>query len=441
MQLFQKKHAPNQSVIIMEKIIKILLLEDNAADADLLVRQLTKAGIDFSFKIVETRKTFVEALASFSPDIILSDYSMPSFDAGSAFRILQSTGNNIPFIIVSGTIGEENAVMLIKDGVTDFASKNNLPALPQKVIRAIKEVAELQEKKEILEKLKKQTATLLIANKELIFQNEEKEKRAVELLNANKELLAFNYISSHDLQEPLRKIQTFISILLANEKNNLTEAGIKNLDKVQASATRMRRLIEDLLAFSRISVVDREYIYSDIHPILEDVKAELKDMIAEKDATIVAEGLLPVNVVVFQFRQLIYNLISNALKFSSPDRPLHITIETRIIKHSNAALRKIKSLPQKCDYWNINFKDNGLGFEGKYNELIFVMFQRLLAKEKYSGTGIGLAIVKKIVDNHNGLILADGELNKGATFEVYIPIAKNSGIMAAVPKKSVASLV
>lgn len=407
------------------KRIKIVLLEDNPADADLLVRQLTKSGMDFLIEITETRNKYIEILHKFRPDIVLSDYAMPSFDAVAAFRILQQTDNAIPFIIVSGIIGEEKAVMLLKDGITDFASKNNLSALPQKINRAIKEFSEIQEKKEILEKLKEQTSTLLIANKELVFQNDEKEKRAVELLNANKELLAFNFISSHDLQEPLRKIQTFISKIITEEKENLSSNGKKNIDRIHSSATRMRRLIDDLLAYSRVNSLDREYEFADFHPILEEVKYELKEIIIEKNATIIAHDLLPANIVVFQFRQLIQNLISNALKYSSPDRIPIITIETRIVKRSDTAIREIKSLPQNCDYWNMTVKDNGIGFDEQFNKRIFVIFQRLVTNDNYSGTGIGLAIVKKIVENHNGIVMAKGEIDKGATFEVYIPIIKN----------------
>lgn len=410
---------------IMKKNIKVLILEDNLTDADLMLRQLTKSGMSFISKVVETRKMFEETLDAFCPDIILSDYSLPAFDAVSAFRILQAKNLNIPFIIVSGTIGEENAVMLIKDGVTDFASKNNLLALHQKVIRALKEAEESLEKKEILEKLKIQTAALLIANKELIVQNEEKEMRAIELLNANKELLAFNFISSHDLQEPLRKIQTFVTIMMRDEKEKVSEAGNKHMERILSAATRMRRLIEDLLAFSRVSSAERQFEMTDLHLILEDVKSELKDTIHEKQAIIEAIGLLPANIVVFQFRQLIYNLISNSLKFSLPHIPTRIIIETRIIKHDDSKLHNLGSIPQKCDYWNMSFKDNGIGFEAEFNERIFAMFQKLHQTDKYAGTGIGLAIVKKIVDNHNGIIAAKGELNKGATFEIYIPIQEN----------------
>ena len=410
-----------EQAIDMKKNIKILLLEDNLTDADLIVRQLTKSGMVFSSKVVDTRKLFEAALDTFCPDIILSDYSLPAFDADSAFRIVTARDINTPFIIVSGTIGEENAVMLIKDGVTDFASKSNLPALPQKVIRALREAEDSLEKKEILKELKIQTAALLIANKELVFQNDEKEMRAIELLNANEELQAFNFISSHDLQEPLRKIQTFISIMIKDEKDNMTAAGQRNMERVVAAATRMRQLIEDLLAFSRLGSVDRTFEMTDLHLILEDVKSEFKELIFEKQAIIEAVGLLPVNVVVFQFRQLIYNLISNALKFSNPHVPTRIKIETRIIRYKD----DLHSLPQKCDYWSISFKDNGIGFEAEFNERIFVMFQRLHRNDEYEGTGIGLAIVKKIVDNHNGIIIAKGDLSKGATFEIYIPIHEN----------------
>ena len=406
----------------MKKNIKVLILEDNPTDADLLLRQLTKSGLVFVSKIVETRKMFEKALDTFCPDIILSDYSLPSFDAVSAFRILKAKDIGTPFIIVSGTIGEENAVMLIKDGVTDFASKNNLLALPQKVIRALKEAEESFEKKEILEKLKTQTAALLIANEELVFQNEEKELRAIELLNANKELLAFNFVSSHDLQEPLRKIQTFVTIMIRDEKANMTEAGKKNMERVLGAATRMRRLIGDLLAFSNVSSVERQFEITDLNLILEDVKSELKDTIIEKDARIEAIRLLPVNVVASQFRQLLHNLISNALKFSNPNLPTLITIEARIIKQNDIRLLDLNSVTKKCDYWSISFKDNGIGFEDHFNERIFTMFQKLHQKEEYEGTGMGLAIVKKIVDNHNGIITAKGELDKGATFDIYIPI-------------------
>ena len=266
------------------------------------------------------------------------------------------------------------------------------------------------------EEKEKRAAELIIANKELAYQNEEKEKRAEELIIANKELLAFTYISSHDLQEPLRKIQTFVSIILENEK--LSENGKYNFERIQFSAGRMQLLIDDLLAFSRIATTELKFEKTELGIILEEVKEELKDTILEKNAAIEAMELCAANIIPFQFRQLMYNLISNALKFSQPEIPLFITIKSSIVKGSKLNIEKIS--PEK-NYCHITIKDNGIGFEPHFSERIFGVFQKLHGKDIYAGTGIGLAIVKKIVENHNGIITATGELNHGATFDIYIP--------------------
>ena len=262
----------------------------------------------------------------------------------------------------------------------------------------------------------KRAAELIIANKELAFQNEEKEKRAAELIIANKELLAFTYISSHDLQEPLRKIQTFVTIIIENE--TLSVEGKYNFQRMQIAAGRMQQLIDDLLAFSRISTTELKFEKTDLNLIIDEVKTELRDSIQEKHATIEATGLCSVNIISFQFRQLLYNLISNALKFSNPKIPSHILIQSRITK---ASVLNLKKLSPGRNYCHITIKDNGIGFEPKFSERIFGVFQKLHGKEVYAGTGIGLAIVKKIVENHNGIITATSQLNKGATFDIFIP--------------------
>jgi len=225
-------------------------------------------------------------------------------------------------------------------------------------------------------------------------------------------------VSSHDLQEPLRKIQTFVSIILENENENLSDNGKYNFQRMQLAAGRMQQLIDDLLAFSRITTTELKFEKTDLNIIIDEVKAELKDTIQEKQATIEATELCPAYIIPFQFHQLMYNLISNALKFSKPDIPSHIIVKSRIVKGSK--LNNEKLSPEK-DYCHITVIDNGIGFESHFSERIFEVFQKLHNKEIYAGTGIGLAIVKKIVENHNGVIIATGELDKGARFDIYFP--------------------
>ena len=220
------------------------------------------------------------------------------------------------------------------------------------------------------------------------------------------------------MQEPLRKIQTFVTIILENENKNLSEKGKYNFQRMQLAAGRMQQLIDDLLSFSRINTTDHKFEKTDLNVIIEEVKTELKDTIQEKHATIEVAELCTANTIIFQFRQLMYNLISNALKFSKPEVPSHIIIKSRIVKGS--LLNNEKLSPDKS-YCHITVEDNGIGFEPHFSERIFEVFQKLHGKDVYAGTGIGLAIVKKIVENHNGIITATSELNKGATFDIYIP--------------------
>jgi len=268
------------------------------------------------------------------------------------------------------------------------------------------------------EEKEKRATELGIANIELAFQNEEKEKRASELSIANKELLAFTYVSSHDLQEPLRKIQTFCSIILENENENLSEKGKYNFERMQQAAGRMQQLIDDLLAFSRINTTELIFEEADLKIIIEEIISDLKETIQDKHATIDASGLGSANIIPFQFRQLMYNLISNALKFSKPDLPSKMVIKSNIVNGSKINNKKLSADKNYC---HITVKDNGIGFESHFSERIFEVFQKLHSKEVYGGTGIGLAIVKKIVENHNGIIIATSELDKGATFDIYFP--------------------
>jgi len=234
----------------------------------------------------------------------------------------------------------------------------------------------------------------------------------------NKELQSFAYVSSHDLQEPLRKIQTFASRLLDTEYGKLTETGKDQFKRMQNAAARMQVLIDDLLTYSRTNSTERKYEKTDLNKIVEQVKAELKEELQQKSATIEAVNLCEVNIIPFQFRQLLHNLISNALKFAKPDQPPYIKIKTETAP--GAKFNNTK-LSDKLKYCHISISDNGIGFESVYSEKIFGMFQRLHGQSGYEGTGIGLTICKRIVENHHGGIFAESEPGKGTSFFILVP--------------------
>ena len=293
-----------------------------------------------------------------------------------------------------------------KDGTLFWASVVITAVHNEKneVIGFSKVTHDLTEKKDADDRLKKSASEL--------------EQKNIVLEKMNKELQSFAYISSHDLQEPLRKIQTFTSRLLEKEYNNLTEKGKDQFKRMQNAAEGMQTLIDDLLAYSRTNSGESKYEKTDLNKIVQQVKAELKEELQQKCATIETINLCEVNIIPFQFRQIFHNLISNALKFSKPEQPPHIKIKSEI---AGGAAFKNNKLSDKIKYCHISISDNGIGFEQHYSEKIFELFQRLHGKMEYRGTGIGLAIVKKIIENHDGIITATGELTKGATFDIYIP--------------------
>jgi signal transduction histidine kinase len=253
---------------------------------------------------------------------------------------------------------------------------------------------------------------------EEVLINQGIEERNRELEANNKELQAFNYVASHDLQEPLRKIQTFISRLVDKDLNSLSENGQQYLLKIQDSSQRMRVLIDDLLKYSRANKAEQVFEETDLNDLFENSKLELVQIIEEKKASIINDELPILNVIPFQMQQLFTNLISNSLKYSKENVVPEITVN---ISEVDASQEEAIPVNEKNKYYKIIFKDNGIGFDSQYAEKIFLLFNRLHNKNEFSGTGIGLAICKKIVENHKGFIFADGQIDAGATFTIYLP--------------------
>ncbi|RFM27192.1 sensor histidine kinase [Deminuibacter soli] len=238
------------------------------------------------------------------------------------------------------------------------------------------------------------------------------------LLRTNQELEQFAYVASHDLQEPLRKIQIFSQLITSNQGKPAFNTA-KYQQKVEASARRMSGLINDLLNFSRLGKSNGQFVQVNLNTVLQQVLNDFEVMITQKKARIHSDPLPVIKAIPIQMNQLLHNLVGNALKFSD-DAP-EINIRLRIL--DGQAVHIYPQLQQGIEYAELTVADNGIGFDPRYAEQIFVIFQRLNNGQQYSGTGIGLAVCKKIADNHHGIILAHSEPGKGSAFTIVLPVA------------------
>lgn len=262
-------------------------------------------------------------------------------------------------------------------------------------------------------------------------------ERAHDLENRNAELQKFAYVASHDLQEPLRKIITFASLLEKEVKGNLSDAAKLYMDKIVQSSGRMQRLIDDILQFSSLRASKEDYKTTDLASIIKHVLSDMEVKIANTNATIRVGELPVIEAIPSQIEQLFLNLISNAIKFkkenSEPDVEITSTILSaenltnyRWTDQKNIAHAGYSYNWSKEKFVKIVIRDNGIGFIDAYSEKIFEIFQRLHANKTYEGTGIGLAIAKKIVDNHHGMISAESNLGDGATFIIILPLSQKN---------------
>jgi PAS domain S-box-containing protein len=301
-----------------------------------------------------------------------------------------------------------------KDG-TKFWGSITITALhneKNEVVGFTKVTRDLTERKAAEAELAEKSEQLAIANEAL-------EQKNSELERSNKELSSFSYVASHDLQEPLRKIMMFGQMLAERDQDKLSEKGKDMLAKIQAGAVNMKRLIEDLLSFSRLQSYSQTTEEVDLNEIINQIKAAYADTSPRASIQIRAQHLPAISGISFQLNQLFENIISNSVKYAKPNVPPQIDITSQIV--GGREIRQ-EGAEQNSAYHKITLSDNGIGFEQQYATRIFEIFQRLHKKQDYAGTGIGLAICKRIVQNHKGFIEAKGVPDVGASFIVYLPV-------------------
>lgn len=244
-------------------------------------------------------------------------------------------------------------------------------------------------------------------------------RNQLELEKKTREMEQFTHVSHHDLQEPLRKIILFSDMIRSDSFDRLTEASQRRFDRISDAAKRMSTALQDILNYASLGK-EEQLSEIDLNEVLKNVQTDLELVIAEKNASIVADSLPIIKAIPSQMHQLFYNLVNNALKFSRKAVPPFIRIQCSVAKAEE--IKEQSELDQYRQYYCIVVQDNGIGFDAAAAEKIFGMFQRLHSKETYSGTGIGLALVRKVIQNHDGKIVAESKPDEGATFKILLPV-------------------
>lgn len=399
--------------------IKILVVDDRA-DNLMSIESILERESYIIVKANSGRAALKILLKEFDFSLILMDVQMPDMNGFETAALIYQRDKlkDVPIIFITAHNEDEAIFRGYKVGAVDFIYK---PVNPELLRIKVGLFVELYRK---TQSLIAQEQKLLNTNASLQKEIEEREasERKIRELNrqliqnnihlktVNEELDRFAYIASHDLQEPLRKIRVFSDMII--QKKTDSDDVNKYVTKITNATIRMQQLVSDLLRFSRHSIQGGDFISADLNDIVKDAITELEIKIQQTNARIIIDPLPAVSVIPVLMRQVFYNLISNALKFRKKEVIPEIHIYAEQEKHPEIA---------DSNYYRIFVKDNGMGFESQYSDDIFIVFKRLHSYHEIEGTGIGLSICKKIMEQHNGSIKATGEIDNGATFIVGIP--------------------
>lgn len=364
----------------MSNPLNILIVEDSEDDTLLLLRELRRGGYEPLYERVETAAAMRAALARQAWDVVVADYNLPHFNALAALNVLQASGLDPPFIIISGTVGEDIAVAAMKAGAHDYLRKGRLARLIPAIERELREVQVRRERQQAEAHLKQTLA---------------------DLARSNADLEQFASAVSHDLQEPLRGVSGTVQLLQRRYQGQLDARADEIIEHAVERVSRMQALIRDLLARSRVSRQGQPFGPVDCTLTLEKASANLTAAMEESGAVISHD---PLPSVMAAPTQLFQNLMGNALKFRG-DRPPTVHL----------------SATRQAGGWQFAVRDNGIGIDPADAERIFGVFQRLHTHRDYPGTGIGLALCKKIVERHGGRLWVESKPGQGSLFYFTLP--------------------
>jgi signal transduction histidine kinase len=414
---------------------KILLVDDREDNLLSIETILEPDGYRF-IKATSGRQALKILLTEYDFAMILMDVKMPNLNGFETASLIYEREKlkHIPIIfITANNFGDDNIFKGYQAGAVDYIYKPINPG----VLRAkVTVLIDLYKKNR---QLIAQEQRLVAINKNLELEikerksSEEKIKQLnrqlleniASLESANKDLDRFAFMASHDLQEPLRKIRMFSDRLFLKYKDMMDEDGRTNVLRIQKAAERMQTLITDILTFSKIAVDKAAFVETDLNALIDEVLVDLDEEMRSKEAVVNVEKIPPIWVNPGLIKPLFHNLIGNALKYSKKDvKPL-----IRITSEISAQLNGKQGKEPGNKYCRIYIQDNGIGFDQKYAEEIFGMFKRLHHNSEFQGTGIGLALCKKIVEQHKGYISARSKINEGSTFIISLPIKPKEEII------------
>ncbi len=401
-ELFDRNEQLNLSRIYSESIVATIRESLIILDRNLLVKTANKSYYE-KFNTTEEKtegKLFYElgngqwnipTLRSVLEKILFDEIKINGFEIKQDFNLM---GERIMLLNVSRIFRKDNNEQLVLLAIEDVTETKKLES-------DLKKFTE-----ELERQVQERTFALKEANSSLKLSNENLEQ--------------FATIASHDLQEPLRKIRTFANLLNLRHSNDVAGESKELLHKISVSAERMSVLIDDVLNFSKILDSQNDHKKTDLNEILENVIRDFDLMITQKKAILTHDRLPSIDAIPLQINQLFYNLLSNALKFSKPEVYPTISITATVLLP--AQIRNHPTLNAEGSYCEIIFRDNGIGFDQQFSEQMFFIFQRLNSRERFEGTGIGLALCKRIVINHHGEIYARAKEGEGAQFHIILPL-------------------